>query len=89
MYVSFRSSKPGPSLPNQALIGEFSVAIWNKNKFAVAFAIIAWLTNFSIIIQGKTLPFYPTADYRESHTNIIFVLGVARVNNQSRLLWTT
>jgi hypothetical protein len=58
MYVSFHSSKPGPSFSNQALTEAFSIAIWNKNKFAMAFAVITWLTNVSVIIQGKSLPFF-------------------------------
>jgi hypothetical protein len=72
MYVSFHSSKPGASFPNQALIEPFSIAIWNKHKFAVTVAVITWVTNVSFIIQGKSLPFYPPADYRESHTNMIW-----------------
>jgi len=71
MYVSFHSSKPGPPFPNQALIRVFSIAIWNKSKFVVAIAVITWVTNVSVIIQGKSLPFYPPANYRESHTNMI------------------
>jgi hypothetical protein len=88
MYVSFHFFKPGPSLPNQALTEAFSIAIWNKNKFAVAFAVIMWVTNVSVVIQGKSLPFYPPATIE----NLIphgFVLGVTRVNDQSQLLWTT
>jgi hypothetical protein len=54
-YVSSQSSEPGPSFPNQALIGAFRIAIWNKNKLAVAIAVIAWVTNVSFIIQGKSL----------------------------------
>jgi hypothetical protein len=74
MYVSFHSSIPpsqGHLSPNRALIETFSIAIWNKNKFAVAFAVITWVTNVSVIIQGKSLPFYSLADYRELHTNLI------------------
>jgi hypothetical protein len=63
MYVSFHSFKPGLSFPNQALIEEFSVAIWDKNKIAVTIAVITWVTNVSVIIQGESLPFYPPADY--------------------------
>jgi hypothetical protein len=59
VYVSFHSFKPGPSFPNQALTDAFSIAIWNKNKFAVTIAAIALVTNASVIIQGKSLPFYP------------------------------
>ncbi|KAF8492451.1 hypothetical protein F5888DRAFT_1891854, partial [Russula emetica] len=57
MYVtvSFNSSKPGPSFPNQALIEAFSIAIWNKNKFAVAIAGITWVTNVSLAIRGKLI----------------------------------
>jgi hypothetical protein len=71
MYVSFHSSKPGPSFPNQALIEVFSVAIYNRNKFVMALAVTAWVINFSLIIEGKSLPFCHPADYRESHTNMI------------------
>ncbi|KAN0118728.1 hypothetical protein V8E52_004839 [Russula decolorans] len=28
------------------------IAIWNRNKFAMAFAAITWVTNVSVIIQG-------------------------------------
>ena len=46
----------------------FRIAIWNKNKFPVAIAVIAWVTNVSFIIQGKS---FPPVDCRESHTNMI------------------
>jgi hypothetical protein len=70
-YVSFHSFKPGQYFPNQALIEAFSIAIWNKNKFAMAIAVISWVTNVSVIIQGKSFPFYSPVDYRESHNNMI------------------
>ncbi len=68
MYVSFHSYKPGPSFPNEALIEAFSIAIWSKNKIAVAIGVTTWVTNVLVIIQGEYL-FYP-ADYRASHTNV-------------------
>jgi hypothetical protein len=71
MYVSFHSFKPGPSFTNQALIEAFSCAIWNKNKSAVAIAVIAWVTNVLVTIYGKYLSFFHPADYGESHTNMI------------------
>jgi len=41
------------SLVSASLLVLFRIiAIWNKNKFAVAIAVITWLTNVSVIIQG-------------------------------------
>jgi hypothetical protein len=55
----------------------FSIAIWNKNKYAMALAVITWVTNVSVIIQGKS---FSCRLSRISYQHY-FVLGVARVNN--------
>ncbi len=87
MYVSFHSYKPGPSFPNEALIKAFSIAIWSKNTIAVAIGVITWVTNVSVIIQGK-FSSTPCELSRIPHQRG-FLIGVARVSNQLQLRWTT
>lgn len=43
-----------PSLLGQDPIGCFSVAIWNKNKIAIAIGAGLWVTNVAAITQGKS-----------------------------------
>jgi len=42
-------------IPNQALIGALSIAIWNKNKVVMSMAIGTWGINVALLIQGKYL----------------------------------
>jgi hypothetical protein len=54
-----------------------NLALLHITTFAFAFpsfhliAVITWVTNVSVIIQGKSQRFYPPADHRESHANMI------------------
>jgi hypothetical protein len=58
VHLSFRSTIISP---HQALIEAASIAIWNKNRIAVALAIGTWAINVAFLIQGMLFPFRPTA----------------------------
>ena len=56
---------------NQVLKNFASIAIWNRNKAAVALAIIVWGTNIGFHIYSKSLPLIPSAEDLKCHTNAI------------------
>jgi len=72
-----------PSLPGQDLIDSFSVAIWNKNKIAIAIATSLWVTNVAVIIQGKSSA--PSSRPLSIPSRRDIVSGIARVNKQHPL----
>ena len=53
VHLSFR---PTIVSPHQALIEAVSIAIWNKNKIAVALAIGTWAINVAFLILGRFHP---------------------------------
>ena len=48
-----------------------SIAIWNRNKVAVALAMIVWLINLGFHVYSKSLPLIPSADDLKCHTNAV------------------
>jgi len=52
MYVLINISVI-PKSPQSDLIEVSSIAIWNRNRFAVVVSIIVWATNAAFLIQGK------------------------------------
>lgn len=71
------------SRPGQDLIDSFSVAIWNKNKIAIAIATSLWVTNVAVIIQGKSSA--PSSRPLSIPSRRDIPSGIARVNKQHRL----
>ena len=55
---------------NQALINVASIAIWNRNKVATALAMSVWGASVGFHLHSKSLPFVPSAEDLESHTNV-------------------
>ena len=77
MYLSFRSTTISP---HKTLIEAASVAIWNRNKIAVALAIGTWVINVAFLILGLSSPFQPlqvVCDY----ANALLVIGPVRVSH--------
>lgn len=72
-----------PSRPCQDLIDIFSVAIWDKNKIAVAIATSLWVTNVVAITQGRS--FSPPSRPLSIPSRRGIVSGIARVNKQHGL----
>ena len=69
-----------PSRPGKDLIDIFSVAIWNKNKFAVAIATGLWVTNVVAITQGRS-----SALPSRLPSRCEIATGIARVNKHHGL----
>ena len=47
-----------------------SIAIWNRNKVVVALAMIIWGISIGFHLHSKSLPFVPSAEDLEFHTNV-------------------
>ena len=80
VHLSFR---PTIVSPHQALIEAVSIAIWNKNKIAVALAIGTWAINVAFLIQGMLFPLRPVASCVVTQTRFFFVTGPVRVSHGS------
>jgi hypothetical protein len=52
---SHQHPRDTPISPNQPLIDISSIAIWNRNKAAMAATIGVWGINIVFLIQGKSL----------------------------------
>ena len=52
------------------LINVASIVIWKRNKVAVALSMIVWLISIGFHVHSKSLPFAPSAEDLESHTNV-------------------
>jgi len=66
------------------LIGIASLAIWNRNKVAVAMAISVWVINVGFLIQGKSR-LLPSIPENMGSRNYCLAIGVARVGGQFKL----
>ena len=56
------------------------IAIWNKNRIAVAFAICAWTTSLAFQIHSKSTVFLPNHSFIESSVWFSFCIDLARVS---------
>jgi hypothetical protein len=60
----------------QALIEITSIAIWNRNKVAMALAIGVWAMNVGFFIQGKSCLLHSIAEHM-GHTALLGNSGCA------------
>ena len=57
---------------NNVLIDDASIAIWTRNRVVVILAITVLVITVAFHLQSKFLPFVPSAEDAEFHTNVIW-----------------
>ena len=67
---------------DQTFIEVVRIAVWNKNKVAVAAATILWITNAAFFIQCKSLICSPVGHRKLIYASMAFITVIARVNIQ-------
>ena len=81
--IQFHTVTPSP---NHTLNIVASIAIWNRNKFAMVTALGLFGTNVAFAIQGKSLPLLLAGDLC-SNKNAGLVTGNARVSSPFQCPW--